>query len=242
MQLIIYTIAFLLLTLLFNKKKKNQQEHFSNYETVPLTAPTQTDIINMTPVFIDGNKAQAPGYDNNPLDLYADQYWEVKPNFSDIFNNQDIIKNISNADSKMPSNAPNTISSNTISLKTEKIEIPKEIKDTWQNQDLTFKFLGSAINDYYKQYYLIYESKIDEAKLKDTNKIIAQLPAISNFVQNQLGELNYQVYMYALVKMDKNKPVIKHIFGPRNKIEINDVTYLSQGVFELGPLNIQKLN
>ncbi len=106
----------------------------------------------------------------------------------------------------------------------EKSLYPLEIK----NSGLKYQLLGYVYNTAYRQYYLIYEA---------LNKQIN-----SNIVlREKLDNMDTQTYSYALVKIEKSKPVIKYIFGPRTKININDVVYLSQGPLQIGPLIVDNI-
>ena len=101
---------------------------------------------------------------------------------------------------------------------------PLEIK----NSGLTYNLLGYVYNTAYRQYYLIYE-----AINKQINPNLV--------LREKLDNMDVQTYNYALVKIEKSKPVIKYIFGPRNKININDVVYLSQGPLQIGPLIVDNI-
>jgi hypothetical protein len=90
-------------------------------------------------------------------------------------------------------------------------------------EDEKYNLLGYAINKYYNQYFLIYESHIN----------------LSNeYLKDNLNYLNQQLYKYVLVKTKSN---VIHVFGPRNKINIGDIVNLSYGVYQLGPLEIKKI-
>lgn len=93
----------------------------------------------------------------------------------------------------------------------------------------TYNFIGVAYNEYYNQYYLLYENIIKSSTL--------ELPG------DNLDYVNYKVAEYILAKMDDNKGLlISHIVGPRNKINYNEVVYFSFGNFQLGPLIIKQVN
>jgi hypothetical protein len=101
---------------------------------------------------------------------------------------------------------------------------PIEIKDS----GLKYNLLGYVYNTAYRQYYLLYEA---------INKQINP-----NLVfREKLDNMDVQIFNYALVKIEKSQPVIKYIFGPRNKINIDDVVYLSQGPLQLGPLVVDSI-
>ena len=106
----------------------------------------------------------------------------------------------------------------------EKSLYPLEIK----NSGLKYHLLGYVYNTAYRQYYLIYE-----ALNKQINPNLV--------LREKLDNMDTQTYSYALVKIEKTKPVIKYIFGPRTKININDVVYLSQGPLQIGPLIVDNI-
>jgi len=101
---------------------------------------------------------------------------------------------------------------------------PLEIK----NSGLIYNLLGYVYNTAYRQYYLLYE-----AFNKQINPNLV--------LREKLDNMDVQTYNYALVKIEKSKPIIKYIFGPRNKININDVVYLSQGPLQIGPLIVDNI-
>ena len=101
---------------------------------------------------------------------------------------------------------------------------PLEIK----HSRLTYNLLGYVYNTAYRQYYLIYE-----AVNKQLNPNLV--------LREKLDNMDVQTYNYALVKIEKSNPVIKYIFGPRNKININDIVYLSQGPLQIGPLIVDNI-
>ncbi len=106
----------------------------------------------------------------------------------------------------------------------EKSLYPLEIK----NSGLKYHLLGYVYNTAYRQYYLIYE-----ALNKQLNPNLV--------LREKLDNMDTQTFTYALVKIEKAKPVIKYIFGPRTKININDVVYLSQGPLQIGPLVVDNI-
>jgi hypothetical protein len=76
-----------------------------------------------------------------------------------------------------------------------------------------YQLLGKATNTYYNQNYYIYENKIKEDLRMGPNNL----------------------YQYVLTN-DENQVMYK--FSPRTKLNINDTTYLSQGVLQVGPFRI----
>lgn len=129
---------------------------------------------------------------------------------------KDICNNYNNIDSKY--NQDDT----KLRLAIDNHNIFTNIK--YENKE--YNLLGYANNKYYNQKYFIYES------LNNNN--------IENvFISNNLEYINNQQYNYALVKITDNK--VLYVFGPRDKININDIVNLSYGVFQIGPLEIIKI-
>jgi hypothetical protein len=108
---------------------------------------------------------------------------------------------------------------------TKILDIPSEIKVSSK----LFTLLGVAYNEYYNQYYLLYEHV-----LKTNND--------NNYLEDNLNNLSNQVAEYVLAKIKDNKNIeIVHEISPRNKINYNEVVYLSYGNFQLGPLLVKSL-
>jgi hypothetical protein len=106
----------------------------------------------------------------------------------------------------------------------------KEIKysDTIIDNNDKYHLLGIAYNNVYKQYYLIYEFRVLQNK-DDLN------------LRDNMINMKIQLYNYALVQIENNKEVIKYIFGPREKINSNDIIYFHQGFIKLGPFIINNI-
>lgn len=150
---------------------------------------------------------------------YGDVYWEVKPSgFSDIFNYTD--------------NGGEEINK-IVDIFTERditdYIIGSKLEKNMEYKNNSYSLLGLAENKSYRQYYFIYESKVSSSR---TNTLISE----------ELEYNTYQVYEYILVKYDGNTPKVVHYVGPREKININDIVYLSLGTFELGPLVIKSIH
>jgi hypothetical protein len=105
-----------------------------------------------------------------------------------------------------------------------------EIKysDTIIDNNDKYHLLGIAYNNVYKQYYLIYEFRV----LQNKDDLI---------LRDNMINMKIQLYNYALVQIENNKEVIKYIFGPREKINSNDITYFHQGFIKLGPFIINNI-
>jgi hypothetical protein len=106
----------------------------------------------------------------------------------------------------------------------------KEIKysDTIIDNNDKYHLLGIAYNNVYKQYYLIYEFRV----LQNKDDLI---------LRDNMINMKIQLYNYALVQIENNKEVIKYIFGPREKINSNDIIYFHQGFIKLGPFIINNI-
>ena len=143
-----------------------------------------------------------------------------------------------------PDKSPNEIQENTDTIvlpkndetlsfssnKTSTIIQNDEIKysDTIIDNNDKYHLLGIAYNNVYKQYYLIYEFRV----LQNKDDLI---------LRDNMINMKIQLYNYALVQIENNKEVIKYIFGPREKINSNDIIYFHQGFIKLGPFIINNI-
>ena len=91
------------------------------------------------------------------------------------------------------------------------------VPPTLDHDDLTYTLFGTANNVFYNQHYVLYENEIND----ETN--------------------NFNLYKYLLVNIKNTNIDIKLAVGPRQKISINDVVYLSSGQFQVGPLVINNI-
>jgi len=89
-----------------------------------------------------------------------------------------------------------------------------------------YTFKGVAYNEYYNQYYLLYEYVIS---------------GNSEYVEDNLIDVNYKVAKYLLAKQDTNGITLIHAIGPRNQVNYNEMIYFSFGNFQIGPLTIVKV-
>ena len=105
---------------------------------------------------------------------------------------------------------------------------PKNVPSNISFNNKNYDFIGVAYNEYYDQYYLLYENVV--------------LPSSIQLAEDNLSNINYKIAEYILAKMDDNKGlIISHIVGPRNKINYNEVVYFSFGNFQLGPLLVKQV-
>lgn len=254
MKLYIYILLFVLLIIYINRQS-NYLENFDDddFSKHHYDAPNPYNVLKtdkIKPIQIDANSNQIPGFNSNDLSVYSDKHWLVKTKgFSDIYNYEDIggetIYDIANGlDLIMDTNFPTNRSEKEFGKQTSNQELAKPIKNekilnkatdeniplnfTYQNDD--YNLLGIATNVYYNQYFYIFENmvkqKISEPMLEEELKYM---------------KIN-RIFQYLLVQMHKGKPKVIHWVGPRNKINLGDVVYLSLATFQLGPLQISKIN
>jgi hypothetical protein len=207
----------------------------SNIQSVltSITNPlkTATPILSESPVKTEPVKSETPiktepvkselKIIGNPYDDFnrGDNIWEVKETgFSDIFNYSD-----------KGGDEINKITDIFTNKDIVDYIIGSKLEKNIDYNDNIYSLLGLAENKSYRQYYFIYESKVNSSR---TNTLINE----------ELKYNNYQIYEYILVKYDANTPQVVHYIGPRNKINIDDIVYLSLGSFELGPLIIKPIN
>ena len=251
LQIIIFALISIILFVYFYKESRENFAGTHQYDGV-----SQYDVLKLDKITPILTRPSNPTILPNDLtdNIYHDKFWVIKSNgFSDIYNYEDnggnlinsninnlIIDNTGNPNIKVFGKAVinseiNTNSKDKISdskdempdnkdkISDNKDKIPKEVEQDKRK----YKLFGLATNEYYNQYYLLYEYKIPS---NDTLSVV-----------NDMDYLNYQVYSYLLVKLKGDRIEVEHIVGPRSKIEINDVVYLSLGVFQLGPLIVKKL-
>lgn len=255
MKSLIYIILFVVLLIYINNhsKKLTKEEFtdslFDDNNIYQATNPYDLVDINVPKSFpIEDVYDFVVPYNENPSNTTEMNNWILKnSDYSDIFNGQDMggeqINNIldlpkskifldkamTKIDIQKASNEKSLVDAH----KQNRIgEIIPEIKPILENNlypidikydNLKYDLLGYVYNTAYRQYYLLYET---------VNKQINP----NLVLREKLDNLDTQLYTYALVKIEKSKPIVKYIFGPRNKININDVVYLSQGPLQLGPL------
>jgi len=229
MKLYIYIVLFAILLFYVNTHSRCLNEKFT------LDAPNPYNVLKtdkVKPILIEGNSELVPGYDSNSTNIYSEKYWNIKSQgFSDIYNYEDkggldIFLKTNDLESKLNVKI-NPVKDNkqTTTLDNQN---NKSIPNLFEYKSNKYNLLGIASNEYYSQYYYLYE-----------------------FLTKQMNDLDYEenlkyinnnrIYEYLLVKIHKNKLVVSHYVGPRNKININDVVYFSLANFQLGPLVIKKI-
>lgn len=254
MKLIIYIVLFVLLIIYINRQSRFLEERFSNmlYDNIDAIRPYEVlDTRKLQSVMYDARDKLVPAYDIKDRE-YQEKYWEIKPDgFSDMFNYEDLGSNLifkkvnwDKPDALLPippveqeptltvpqseQVAEAFAQAEFVSAKPEeelkKVDLPTGMK----YNDLDYYLIGSASNEYYNQYYLLYQNFV-----QPKNDPV--------FLANDFTSFEDTLYRYLLVKLKDGKPIILHSTGPRRKIEINDVFYLSQSSFQLGPLVARKL-
>jgi hypothetical protein len=230
MKLIIYIILFTVLIIYINK----QVDCLENKIDLEKFTKNTTEVINIEPnepdIILE--------WDANESDIYKNKLWLIKnQGFSDIYNYEDaggeIIYNLANGfnTDKKSVITPIVKSEKITSIIDEKLFTNSDqIPNNFLFNNINFKLLGIASNQYFNQYYYIFE-----------NEIIPQLK--SPLIREELLYIkNNKNYHYILLKMHNHKLTVIHYIGPRIKINTGDVIYLSQGSFQLGPLSINKIN
>jgi hypothetical protein len=77
--------------------------------------------------------------------------------------------------------------------------------------------------------------------LKNTMSKLIQQDDYNLILKDNMSNMKLQLYNYALVQMENDKEVIKYIFGPRDKINYNDIVYFNKGFIQLGPFIINNI-
>lgn len=111
-----------------------------------------------------------------------------------------------------------------------------------------YYLIGSIINKYYDQYYLLYEKEFNDKHYnnfisKNCNQKYPQKIELINTINNYEYFKN-KLYYYLLVNIDhkNNMYQIKYKFGPRTKIIENEYVYFGLGYFQMGPLEFNSIN
>jgi hypothetical protein len=214
MKLYIYIGLFILLIVYIN----THNNLLCNKETFVSTVNSEIKTTQTNQ--IDTNSSSVHGFDSNANNIYEAKYWTIKPNgFSDIYNYED-------TGSLKVYNKVNYLNSNDNKPKSD-VVVAENSNKSIKYEGNDFKFIGAAINKYYKQYYWLYEGDIK--------------PTMSNMtIEEDMESMkNNQVFTYILVKVHNDQPVVVHWVGPRNKINVGEDVYFALGSFQLGPLTIK---
>lgn len=146
-------------------------------------------------------------------------------------------------------------------VKSKKYDYPKfknnKIPNKINDEDDEYNYFSIAYNQYYDQFYLLYEKEfVDKNEKININDIVNTSHTVYDKGNITFNNINVnpdiidskktdcilsKLYQYLLVKVDSkmNTTKIIHKVAPRMKIEMNDTVYFSYGEFELGPLVIR---
>ena len=164
------------------------------------------------------------GYDNGGDEIFSTLNWPKPKTLLDK-----TMLNLKNKTTSTPINEIHKQSIITSELpEIQEVLTKKKYPTQIKKNNLEFNLLGFVYNTSYRQYYLLYETINRQI---NTNIVFKE----------KLDNLDAQVFTYLLVQMENVKPIIKFIFGPRSKININDTVYFSQGPLQLGPLTVAQL-
>jgi hypothetical protein len=133
--------------------------------------------------------------DNNPIYKCKEKHFKLKDDFN--FESYD----------------PKKIKYLPVALKIPTVITSKSIKSKVPMTFKKYRFKGLVANEFYKQYYVLYEKEYKNFNMDD------------------------KLYRYILAKKNpEGNYVTVHEIPPRSKIEIGDSIYFSYGNFQLGPL------
>jgi hypothetical protein len=231
MKLVIYLALFIFILYYLDNVSENFSDKYHSFEIK--NEVNQYDVLDtdkIRSILEYKNLDNVKPDDTKEMDIYKNISWEVKPIMFDIFNNDPPINKQeeieeSNSDQKSVQKSKNLM---------ELIQLVKI-------DNMIYKLLGAAYNEYFNQYFLIYEIPMKEnsVKLQNSNNDV-----FNNYMNEKDSMEKYQnLYGYFLGKVNNKTKEVEpiHKFGPRTKIEINDVIYLALGTFQLGPLTIKKI-
>lgn len=258
MKLLIYLILLIILFTYVTKCEKTPNEKFTNDNNDNKTndnndnkddgskfinqiqASNPYEVLINPQNFYESNQS-ITALNENPVELDEINRWFIKNSgYSDIFNQNDSIEITTLIDAPKPNNFLDITMSRIkphIGSEPESNSNPEPRTNKYpisvNHNNLVLNLIGYIYNKYYNQYYLLYETRISQL---NPNLIPNLIP--NEYIEN----LDYQVFTYALVKIDKLVPVIKYVFGPRTKINIGDTVYLSQGPLQIGPMLVSGIS
>ena len=224
-----------LVSLIHDKSMISVTDNFNSSRNKPSFDIKDVTVGNERPKY---TTQETTGYDNRKV---SGTDFDNYPNQYDIINDntlKSVLQNINSDTFMINENTDMYVSEYGGSDKYFELENkqviskPKKILDVPNNINVSskeFNLLGVAYNEYYNQYYLLYEHVI---KTNNDN----------NYLEDNLNNLSNQIAEYILAKIKDNKNIeIIHEISPRNKINYNEVVYLSYGNFQLGPLLVKSL-
>ena len=214
MHLLIYVILFVLLLVYIDN---NKIEKLDNTQEIKRFSDNS---------ILTNNNNDVIGQDLNQDNIYNNKFWNINSSLSNIFNKEEESKD-NKEESKDNKEEKKIINKESKDNKEESKDnkqeekiINKEEKIILENinvNDHHYKILGRATNVYYNQNYYIYENKLKEDPRMGPNNLYQYL------LTNNVNEIMYK-------------------FSPRTKLNVNDTTYLSQGVLQVGPFRISAFN
>jgi hypothetical protein len=258
MKLIIYLILFILLLYYLDNKEQfastKTYKDFNNMNEVNQYDVLKSDKIKSILEYKDLNNIQPNDMDG--IDMYKNKLWVIKDKgFSDIYNYESVVtkesgsKDGSSKDSGSKDGATKNAATEaatlvTVAPATSPTDAPKMVLldkiKSLEIKDKKYKLIGTASNDYYNQYFLLYER---EVPIENVNKEFTPDDKFSNYFREKdnMDELKNKAYEYILGKVNKEVPEVVYTIGRRSKINIKDVVYFSLGTFQLGPLIIKPI-
>jgi hypothetical protein len=133
--------------------------------------------------------------DNNCIYKFKEKHFKLKDDFN--FESYD----------------PKKIKYLPVAVKIPVVITSKSIKSKVPMTFKKYRFKGLVANEFYKQYYILYEKEYKNFNMDD------------------------KLYRYILAKKNSDGNYVTiHEIPPRSKIEIGDSIYFSYGNFQLGPL------
>jgi hypothetical protein len=112
-------------------------------------------------------------------------------------------------------NEPKKINYKTIPVRLPITVTAKTIKSKFPLKYNEYKFTGLVSNEYYKQFFVLYEKE---------------------FIDLEMKEMVDKLYSYILVKNIDGQLKIIHNIPPRTRVKPGDNIYFSYGNLQLGPL------
>ena len=242
MKLIIYLILFILLLYYLDNKEQfastKMYKDFNDMNEVNQYEVLKSDKIKSILEYKDLNNIQPNDMDG--IDMYKDKLWVIKnKGFSDIYNYESVVTKEVGAKVAPVEAAPAATAAAATVAPTDapKMVLLDKIKSL-EVKDKKYKLIGTASNDYYNQYFLLYER---EVPVENVNKEFTPDDKFSNYFREKdnMDELKNQAFEYILGKVNKEVPEVIYTIGRRSKINIKDVVYFSLGTFQLGPLVVK---
>jgi hypothetical protein len=166
---------------------------------------------------LTNNNNNIIGQDLDQDNIYNNKFWNINSNLSNMFEQEENNNKEENNKEENNKEENNKEENNKEENNKEENKKNNKVLKNINIDSNNYQLLGKATNTYYNQKYFIYENKIKEDPRMGPNNL----------------------YQYVLIN-DENQIMYK--FSPRTKLNINDNTYLSQGVLQVGPFRISAYN